>query len=355
MATDEKELVSAVLDALPAAVLLVDEAGRVAARNRVAEAILPAGQAFSDVLGGVTAATGPVDWAGELAGLAESGGPISHADLRLVEAAGAAKHINVYLTPLAGPAKRVLVMIEDVTARASMERRLAMSERLAAVGTLASQVAHELNNPIDGVLRYLGLAERAGREGRAEKLGECIRQARAGVERMADIVTELLDFSRSAGRPTEMLAMNSLIEQAVAAMSPSMGAAGVSVVCDLQEGGARSVPGNLFQVLCNLMKNAADAMTDGGRLTITSRWQEGEVIVTLADSGPGIPEPVMGRIFEPFFTTKPDRQGTGLGLSICRDILQRSGGGITAANGPTGGAVFVLNVPCKAERGHFQL
>jgi len=356
MATDGKELVNAALDALPVAVLLIDKAGRVYARNRVAGEMLPEGAGLGEVLQHVIGAAGPIDWSAVLTGLAAGGEPARHANLRLTEAEGEASTlVNVYLTPLAGPGRRVLVMIEDVTAQASMERRLAMSERLAAVGKLASQVAHELNTPIDGVLRYLGLAERAGLDGQAGKFAEYLREARAGMTRMADIVAELLDFSRPTGRPTEALPMNTLIEQAVAAMSPSMEAAGVAVVCDLQEGGARAVSGNLFQVLCNLMTNAADAMDSGGRLTITSRWRAGDVIVTLTDTGGGIPENLLGRIFEPFFSTKSNRHGTGLGLSICRDILQRIGGEIAVANAPAGGAVFTVTVPGKAERGHFQL
>ena len=338
-------MIAAALEALPTAVLLVDSTGNVRARNKVAGEMLSAGKTLADVLKCDDGDGVAPDWSADLVRIIERHEPVRYKALRLAGEDGLVHLADVQLVHLSGQDGTVLVVAEDVTARESMERRLATSERLAAVGTLAAQVAHELNNPLDGVMRHLGLAERScGGEG-ADQLRRCLVRAREGVARMAEIVANLLDTSRTAGRAVEAMPLNSLIDQAVEAMSPSMEAAGVAVICDLGDGSARPVPGTLFQVACNLMKNAADAMPSGGRLVITCRCGRGEAEITFADVGDGIPQALIGRIFEPFFSTKPGSKGTGLGLSICRDIVEQAGGTIEPANRPGGGAVFTVKVP----------
>ena len=91
-----------------------------------------------------------------------------------------------------------------------------------------------------------------------------------------------------------------------------------------------------------------------GSSTIAARHRDGQAVLSVRDTGPGIPEGLLERVFEPFFSTKTGREGTGLGLSICRDILQRSGGSITVANGDGGGAVFTVNLPCRHRASGFR-
>ncbi len=345
MRKSSPDLTGPALDALPVALLLVDLTGRVDARNRVAGELLADGDALADVLACTTDNDMPVDWVAELADLAELAGPTSLAAIRLACPDSSVRLVDVHLAGLEGKHDKAIVLVQDVTDRVSMERRLATSERLAAVGKLAARVAHELNNPLDGILRYIGLAERADD---AEQRNKCLQQARGGLTRMAGIIADLLDFSRSAGTPTKVCTVTGLIDQALEAMSPAVRAAGVSVVCDLDDGQGSHVPGTLFQVLCNLLKNATDAMPKGGRLTITSRRVGDQVQIALADTGPGIDPELLGQVFEPFFSTKGHRKGTGLGLSISRDIVQHAGGRIIVDNGPEGGAVFRLTVPLRA-------
>ena len=334
------------LEALPVAVLLTEPDGEIRARNRVAAQFLPPGDTLQQVLrcdgpDGV----GP-DWSEELAEIGSSGEPMHHANLPLEGEQGSTRLVDVHLSVLDGEVSALLVMVEDVTARVSMERRLATSERLAAVGKLAAQVAHELNTPLDGLLRYVGLAQRVHDEaGDGEKLTHYLQQARSGATRMATIIGDLLNFSRSAGQDIEHVPLRTLIDQAIEAMSPAMAAVGVGVLCDLDAGASCAVAGNLFQVFCNLMKNAADAMSSSGRLTITCRCRNDEAVITFADTGEGFDEQLSQRIFEPFFSTKPRGKGTGLGLSICRSIVQRTGGTIQAANGAGGGAVLTVRIP----------
>ena len=132
-----------------------------------------------------------------------------------------------------------------------------------------------------------------------------------------------------------------------------MAAAGVTVVCDLDSFTGRVVSGNLFQVFCNLMKNAADAMDNGGKLVITCRCDEGVATIRFADTGPGVPAELARRIFEPFFSTKPSGKGTGLGLSICRGIVERADGTIDVDGRPGKGAAFTVKMPYKTTRAVF--
>ncbi len=239
------------------------------------------------------------------------------------------------------------LVIEDVTALIGMEKRLAVSERMAAVGKLAARVAHELNNPLDGILRYINLGLRAEELGKHEKIVEYLTQARGGLLRMTEIVRELVEFSRSAATAFSDAGINTIVEEAVKVMSDKAVAGGVSVVCTLNEDVPAIRGTNLFQVFCNLVKNAIDAMPDGGTLTIATRVVDREVIVRFEDTGIGLPEEV-DKIFEPFFTTKPPGKGTGLGLPICKDIVEKYNGKIIPERRPQGGTAFTIRLPLES-------
>jgi len=236
------------------------------------------------------------------------------------------------------------LVIEDVTAVVGMEKRLAVSERMAAVGKLAARVAHELNNPLDGILRYLNLALRGLDTGATEKIGQYLERARGGLLRMTEIVRELGEFSRSTAAAFEDANVNDVVDEAVKVMSDKAVQNGVSVVCTLSED-MSAIPGtNLFQVFCNLIKNACDAMPGGGTLTVSTRLANREATIRFEDTGIGLPEE-MDRIFEPFFTTKAPGKGTGLGLAICKDIIEKHNGKIVPQRRPGGGAVFTVRLP----------
>jgi len=120
---------------------------------------------------------------------------------------------------------------------------------------------------------------------------------------------------------------------------------GVTIAAGFQNEHMPPVRGSrLFQVFCNLIKNAIDAMPKGGRLTVTSAVVDREVMVRVEDTGIGLPEQA-DKVFEPFFTTKQPGKGTGLGLAICKDYIERLHGTITAHNRPEGGAAFVVRIP----------
>ncbi len=239
-----------------------------------------------------------------------------------------------------------LIVIEDVSEKIDVQRKLAQAERLAAIGKRASKVAHELNNPLDGILRYINLTMRVVEQENLEKPKEYLTQCRQGLLRMIQIVSELLEFSRSTYMPLEHVKIEQIIEDAVKTMESRAASLGVRILRNYALGLAQVRSGNLFQVFCNLTKNAMDAMPDGGELRISTRpASDGGMVVEFHDTGMGLPVENAEAIFEPFFTTKDKSQGTGLGLAICRDIVESCRGRITAENAAKGGSIFAVYLP----------
>jgi signal transduction histidine kinase len=238
------------------------------------------------------------------------------------------------------------VILEDVSEKVNMQRKLANAERLAAVGKRASKVAHELNDPLDGTLRYINLAMRIVERENLEKPKEYLTQCRQGLMRMVQIVSELLEFSRRTCTPLEHVKIEQIIEDAVKTMESRAEALNIRIIRNYTPGMPQIRSGNLFQVFCNLAKNALDAMPDGGELRISTRSAADDTIeVEFRDTGTGLPPENAEVIFEPFFTTKDRGKGTGLGLAICRDIIESCHGRIHAGNAPDGGSIFTVNLP----------
>lgn len=239
-----------------------------------------------------------------------------------------------------------IIIVEDVTEKTDFQAQINNTERLAAVGKLASRVAHELNNPLDGILRYINLTLRAVEQENLEKPKEYLTQCRQGLMRMIQIVKELLEFSRSTYTPQEFISTEQIIEDALKTMNLKAEALNIQIIRNYNAGLPKIRCGNLFQVFCNLTKNALDAMPDGGQLKIsTSLDNDNTIVVEFRDNGTGLPPENTETIFEPFFTTKEQGKGTGLGLAICRDIIERYHGTITARNAPEGGSIFYVYLP----------
>ena len=224
-------------------------------------------------------------------------------------------------------------------------------ERLVTIGKLASKVAHELNNPMDGILRYLNLAMRIVEQENLDKPKEYLVQCRQGLMRMVQIVGELLEFSRSSYRFSEdEVRIEQIIDDAVKTMASRAEACDVRVSTRYKE--TRLIrAGNLFQVFCNLIKNALDAMPEGGELAVSTGLERGDTIVAaFRDTGTGFLPENSEALFEPFFSTKAKGKGTGLGLAICRDIVEMYHGRITAENACEGGSVFTVYLPVTGEK-----
>ena len=225
--------------------------------------------------------------------------------------------------------------------------QLVESERIASVGKMAAGVAHEINNPLSGIMIYAELLKESLKD-EVQRLAD-IQQVIDQTLRCKKIVAELLEFSRqSIGKPSHFKmediitkTLNLLINQAIFQnievkkdIAPDM----PEMVGDL---------GQLQQVLTNLFINAADAMKGKGKLNITAKYdtEKSQFVITVSDSGPGIPASLKDKVFDMFFTTKPVGKGTGLGLSISQNIIKLHGGNITFACPPEEGTRFTIELP----------
>jgi len=269
---------------------------------------------------------------------------------------GQKRLLHIVCTPLKESSTQqvggAVVVIDDVTEKADIEAQLAQAERLAAVGKVASKVAHELNNPMDGILRYLNLSLRVIDKQDFDKAIQYLHQCRAGLGRMVQIISELLEFSRSTYPAFERGPVDQIVEAAVKTMESQAKGIDVQVIRDFTGDMPRFRGSNLFQVFSNLIKNSFDAMEGSGQLRITISGNDDMLTIEFRDSGPGFAPENAEVIFEPFFTTKRRGRavGLGLGLAICKDIVEKYDGRITARSAPGGGSIFTVHLPLAQEK-----
>ena len=337
-----------IVQSLPIGVIAFDSDLKIIEANAQAEKLIELGDYIDKSLAKGTDSSGTpgLDWTEQLKSVV-SAGKTCELDNVNYTLNGKTKLLQIVCTPLKkAKTARILggtVIIEDITEKVDVQRQLANAERLATVGKLASKVAHELNNPMDGILRYINLAIRIIEQEKLEKPKEYLTQCRQGLMRMVQIVSELLEFSRSTYASLEYVELEQIIEDAIRTMDMRAEASNIRVLRNYGRGIPQIRDGSLFQVFCNLIKNALDAMPAGGQLSISTRLAADNTVVEFRDTGTGLPAEHTDVIFEPFFTTK-DR-GTGLGLAICKDIIERYHGRITAESAPGGGSIFTVYLP----------
>jgi PAS domain S-box-containing protein len=234
--------------------------------------------------------------------------------------------------------------------RAALRERLAQSEKLASLGQFVAGIAHEMNNPLQGVLGHLELLMDTSPS--AKPIRRELKQVYQDADRAAKIVRNLLVFTGSRRMTRRRLQVDRVVTRALASRAASFRRGGI----DLLRVEGKELPhvlGDpllLQQALLNILINAEHAMTTmppaRRHLSVETSSDEPErVTLTIADRGPGIPADVLPRIFDPFFTTKEVGEGTGLGLAITYGIVQEHGGTIGASNRQGGGAVFRIDLP----------
>ena len=226
------------------------------------------------------------------------------------------------------------------------EKEIHHAEKLASVGRLAAGVAHEINNPLMGIRNCVDAV--AADPGDTEQAERYLGLAGEGLQRIAGIVRQLLEFARKRPQqhePVDLLAcVNKMTDLLAFRLDKEEIDVQVTSRCD--ETVVMGDPQQLEELFLNLMINACDAMPDGGRVEVRfSEPEPGWLTAELADEGAGIDEEDLEQIFEPFFTTKEVGHGTGLGLSVTESIVESHGGSISAANRPEGGAVFTVRLP----------
>jgi len=226
------------------------------------------------------------------------------------------------------------------------EHLRANSEKLAAVGRLAAGVAHEINNPLTGVLTFAHLLREKENldEQDRQDLDLVIRET----QRAGEIVRRLLDFSRETPPAKERLDLNEVIRETIRLLGNQKAFRQVTVRENLLENlpEIKGDASQLEQVLLNLCLNACEAMPDGGTLSVTTAVRDQEVLLKVSDTGCGISEDHLDHIFEPFFTTKPVGKGTGLGLSVSYGIVREHGGALEVESREGQGTTFTIILPC---------
>ena len=239
--------------------------------------------------------------------------------------------------------------------REELRQRLTQSEKLAALGQFVAGIAHELNNPLQGVLGHLELLRVTGAFPR--QLRREVQTIYREADRAAKIVRNLLVFAGSRRTPRRAVSLNAILQKVVALRAKPCRAANIEVVRHYDEKLPRvqSDPLLLHQVFLNMVMNAEHAIETtgrGGRIDITTRVapDRKKIVATVRDNGSGFAPDVLSRIFEPFYTTKEVGKGTGLGLAIAYGIVQDHGGQILAANHPEGGAVLTVELPVSTSR-----
>lgn len=230
--------------------------------------------------------------------------------------------------------------------RAKFTEQLHHADRLATIGQLAAGVAHELNEPLAGIL---GLAQLSAKTpGLPEPVARDLEKIVQETLHAREIIRNLLLFARRMPPVRKPVCLNALLDEALALTEPRRDA-GTEIVRFLEEGlpDLTADPSQIRQVLVNLLVNAAQAMPGGGRLEVETRSEPGHVILAIADTGVGMSEDTRRRLFAPFFTTKDVGEGTGLGLAVASGIVHSHGGTIRVESEVGRGSRFEVRLPLR--------
>lgn len=239
-------------------------------------------------------------------------------------------------------AERAAAERERAAARAQVEH----SNRLATVGRLAAGMAHELGSPLNVILVRSRMIERDGVPGSQQAVGAA--QIARQVDRMTSILRQLLRYARPRQPERQSTDLSSLVRSTIEMLRPSAEISGVRIGHSAPDAiDVFADPGQLEQVLVNLVQNAVQALPDGGdvRVSLEEDRKREHVAIRVEDSGAGVDQALRDHVFDPFFTTKEVGQGTGLGLSVVHGIVQQHGGSITLSDSPLGGACFEVQLP----------
>jgi len=270
------------------------------------------------------------------------------------------REYDIAAAPLFNPdgALSIIEVLRDVTERKQAEEKekrlqqqLYLSSRLASIGELAAGVAHEINNPLTGIL---GFSQRLLRKSTDKEVSQDLARIHNEALRAAKVVRNLLTFARRPEPKKQYCDINDILQKALELRAYELKTGNIEVVTDL----VRSLPKimvdfhQIQQVFLNIIMNAEQAMTEtyrGGKLSIRTQQMKGHITISFTDDGPGIPAGKLSKVFDLFFTMREKTTGTGLGLSICHGIVTSHGGKIYAKSEVGKGATFFVELPIMAE------
>ena len=345
-AREARELLEMVVDATPAALLVLDGELRVVRANRLAEQVhggpLVGSRCHDALLGRCdrcAGCPGPATFATALACPASG----THTDPRTGEVLAVESH------PLRLPdgSDYVLLVERVVTEQKKLQARLLHQEKMAAFGLLAAGVAHEMGNPLASVEAQLQLLDEARLTAEDAPVVATVRQE---VGRLRRILREMVDFARRRRDEATLVSVQSVVCDALRLLrhDPRMRRVLTREEFDPETPPVSMVEDHLMQVVLNLLLNALDAMPGGGTLRIEVRPAGVHVALRVHDTGVGMDRATLGHCFEPLFTTKDPGKGTGLGLSLSRDILRAVSGEIELHSAPGKGTTAVVTLPAAA-------
>jgi signal transduction histidine kinase len=233
-----------------------------------------------------------------------------------------------------------------------LQQELNHSRRLASIGELAAGVAHEINNPLTGII---GFSERLMRKNTDEKINQDLGRINSEARRMANVVTNLLTFARQREPKKQYADINDILQSSLELRAYELKTSNIEVVTVLAPNLPKIMADfpQIQEVFLNIILNAEQAMTEahgGGKLKIKTHQINNYVKVSFSDNGPGIPNEHLDKLFDPFFTTRWEKGGTGLGLSACHSIMKGHGGKIYAKSQPGKGATFIVEFPLTAKK-----
>lgn len=231
----------------------------------------------------------------------------------------------------------------DITQSRELYLRMLQSEKMGAIGMLAGNIAHELNNPLTGLRSLTQVLLQEAEEG--SNLQSDLVEIEKATARSQRIIKNLLDFSKGEDQPSEYISVDEVVERTLPMLKSALRTHRLEVDLQTLAYTVFVEPHLLQQVVFNLINNACQAMKDPGRLSVRTYHDAGFIHVEIEDTGPGIPADIQRRIFEPFFTTKKEGLGTGLGLSMSKSVIEKFGGSIKFRNVEPQGTCFTIILP----------
>lgn len=320
------ERLSTLLDALPAGVVVLDDAGSVVQINPAAE----------DFLGGAKTGDSWMSIYGESLIPGETPG----------EFVVRKRHLAVDVTPLGASGGRI-VLLHDITEAHLLKGEAERTQRLAAMGEMAAQLAHQLRTPLAAALLYAGNLENP--ELPAASRGAMAQKTVARLKHIERLIQDMLLFARGEALGQDRFAVAELLAELAQNFEPLLARTGSRLAVSDGTGDVRltGTRKSLVSALTSLLENALQAVegVSDARIELAARRVDGSVQISVRDNGAGMDKATAARLFQPFFTTRSD--GTGLGLAIAHGVVRAHGGAIDVASSPGGGAEFTVTLPCR--------
>jgi signal transduction histidine kinase len=225
-----------------------------------------------------------------------------------------------------------------------LKKQISIQEKLATLGKLAGGIAHEFNNPLDGVMRYTNLSLEHVHD---DVVRGYLLEVKHGLDRMANIVKNLLACTRDQNLTTERADFSQAVDYALTSLKAEITHKNISIQKEIQDGIPSIRDFGIEGILTNLLRNATDAIEENGIIKISAKCSDSILTVIVRDNGRGISIADPDQIFEPFYTTKDIDKGCGLGLTIVAEIVKSYDGKIHVESNPGEGTIFTINIPLK--------